>query len=128
MGDVTLSKSGEGGRTWGHRTRNKSQGGNSVHCLCKKKYLVYWWRRRGWRRGVEWRVEQWSNKRCGEYRGGARDVELESGPRGVESGVVELRNLKGGPAATRGLERGVVELRSLESGPGATRGMASGVV
>ncbi|KAK3888133.1 hypothetical protein Pcinc_007778 [Petrolisthes cinctipes] len=69
-----------------------------------------------------------SNTRCGEWRSGEHDVEVESGPRGMASGVVELRNLESGPAATRGLESGVVGLRNLESGPRATRGVESGVV
>ncbi|KAK3892975.1 hypothetical protein Pcinc_003154 [Petrolisthes cinctipes] len=76
--------------------------------------VVYHWRCRG--------VERWSNTRCGEWRGREHDVELESGPRGMESGVVELRGLEGGPAGTRGLKSGVVELCSLKS---VTRSMAS---
>ncbi|KAK3880925.1 hypothetical protein Pcinc_014575 [Petrolisthes cinctipes] len=80
-----------------------------------RKGYVRWGRggrRCGWRRVVEWlhiagdvvgwKVERWSNTRCGEWRCGARDVELESGPRGMESGVVALRSLESGPGATRG--------------------------
>ncbi|KAK3870854.1 hypothetical protein Pcinc_023965 [Petrolisthes cinctipes] len=65
--------------------------------------VAYRWRCRGWRRGVGWRVERWSNTRCGEWRGGARDVELESG-------VVALHSLESGPGATCGVESRVVEL------------------
>ncbi|KAK3893852.1 hypothetical protein Pcinc_002344 [Petrolisthes cinctipes] len=62
-------------------------------------------------------VEAWG----GEWSGGARDVELESGPgatRGMAIGVEEFRSLESGPEAARGLE----------SGPGATHSLERGVV
>ncbi|KAK3890478.1 hypothetical protein Pcinc_005558 [Petrolisthes cinctipes] len=60
------------------------------------------------RGGPNWRMARFSGSdtKCGEWRGGERDVE-------VESGVVELRSLESGLAATRGLESGVVGLRNL---------------